>query len=316
MTTGMPETAPLTSLAVLVVNFGAADVLEENLRRSLGDDFPGQVVIADNYFSEAERERVTRTCERNGWHLLAIETNVGYGGGNNRAAAYAIEQGATELLLLNPDAWLSPDAIVGLHDRVVEDRLLQVSPTILRPDGRTYSAEFDLHLGIGEMKAASRRPPGTDPSSVHTWVSGACFMISAALWQRVGGFDEAYFLYWEDVDLSRRIVLAGGRVAADPTITAVHDEGVTHRSGGNPRHKSPTYYYYNVRNRLLYATKHLPPSASRRWVLSSPVSAYRVLLQGGRRQFIRPTQNIWPALRGAVAGVREWRRYRRGASSF
>jgi glycosyltransferase involved in cell wall biosynthesis len=124
------------------------------------------------------------------------------------------------------------------------------------------------------------------------------------MWQRIGGFDDDYFLYWEDVDLSRRVVNAGGSVRADGTLHAVHDEGSTHRHADAGPAKSPTYYYYNARNRLLYAAKHLPASDQRRWLRTTPLASYRILLQGGRRQFVRPLRSFWPALKGSWHGIR------------
>lgn len=294
----------LASLAVLVVNYGSHEIVESNLARSLTSAFTGQVIVVDNYSSDAERIAIEDVCERHGWDLLALPRNEGFGGGNNRAAARAIARGATELLLINPDAWLELDTICALQDQVRDDRMLQIAPTVLRPDGSLYTAAVDLHLDIGEMRSARRRPPDTKPDQIHTWVSGACFAISTELWERVGGFDEDYFLYWEDADLSRRVVQVGGTVRADDALQAVHDEGATHRGSSSQRVKSPTYYYYNARNRLLYAAKHLSPTDRRRWVFTTLRATYRILLQGGRRQFIHPSRNLWPASRGSWDGFR------------
>ncbi|GAB3598417.1 glycosyltransferase [Microbacterium tumbae] len=306
---------PLATLAVLVVNYGSHEIVEANLAKSLSDGFAGQVIVVDNFSTAAERSAIAAACERHGWDLLALPRNEGFGGGNNRAAARAIENGATELLLVNPDASLSPETIRALQAQVREDRGLQLAPTVLRPNGALYTAEVDLHLGIGEMRGRGRRPAGTDPDSIHTWVSGACFAISTELWERIGGFDDDYFLYWEDVDLSRRVVDAGGTVRADPTLRAVHDEGATHRSSGAGQAKSPIYYYYNARNRLLYAAKHLGPADRRRWLRTTPRASYRILLQGGRRQFIHPLRTFWPALRGSLHGIRLLRAAERAGSA-
>lgn len=298
---------PLVHLAVLVVNFGSHEVVEANLTRSLGHGFPGQVVVVDNFSTEQERDAISEVCARHGWTLLALPANEGFGGGNNRGAQVAIDRGATELLLVNPDAWLSEETIRRLHEQVRADRGLQLAPVVLRPDGSLYTAEVDLHLGLGEMRSTNRRPSDADPGRIHTWVSGACFMMSTELWRRLGGFDEDYFLYWEDVDLSRRVVQLGGSVRADPSLFAVHDEGTTHRAEGERRAKSPIYYYYNSRNRLLYAAKLLPRDDGRRWMRQTLRASYRILLQGGRRQFVNPRRTIWPALRGSLDGMRLWR---------
>lgn len=307
----IPESDLLSSLAILVVNYGSHDVVEENLVRSLEGTFTGQVIVVDNFTTDAERKAIREMCQRHGWTAVTLDSNEGFGGGNNRAAEVAIRRGATELLLLNPDAWLSIDTIRRMQARVRADAMLQLAPVVLRPDGRVYGAEVDLHLELGEMRATKWRPADADPDQIHTWVSGACFMISKFLWQKLDGFDEDYFLYWEDVDLSRRVVQLGGTVRADSDLSAVHDEGTTHRTVGENRAKSPIYYFYNARNRLLYAAKFLSGADGKRWVRQTPRASYRILLQGGRRQFVNPRLTFWPALRGSIAGVRLWRAHHR-----
>ncbi|WP_090591642.1 glycosyltransferase family 2 protein [Auraticoccus monumenti] len=289
-------------MAIVVVNYGASAMVEGNLLRTVGDGFAGSVVVVDNFSSDAERQAVTEVCSRNTWLLVPSEVNSGYGGGNNLGVRAAIAAGATEVLLLNPDAHIGTDDLARLQQRVRQQPMTLLAPLVVRPDGRVYSASTDLHLRTGEMLATRRRPGGVRDSDVHVWVSGACMMLSTRLWSHVGGFDEAYFLYWEDVDLCRRVVLAGGDVAVDESCTAVHDEGGTHGFEGPSRAKSPIYYYYNVRNRMLYARLHLPARDRRRWALRAPLVAYRILLQGGRRQLVHPGRTVWPALRGVVHG--------------
>ncbi len=309
----MPRRAPdpLSTLAVLVVNYGTHDIVEANVRCSLGPDFAGCVVVVDSFSDRTEREAIADVCRRNAWTCVALDTNPGFGGGTNRGAEVALRLGATELLMLNPDAWLDLEAVRTLQKQVREDPMAMVAPVVTRPDGRLYSAEVDLHLHRGEMLSRRKRPPGTQPDRVHTWVSGACLMLSNRLWEACGGFDEEYFLYWEDVDLCRRVVEAGGRVRVEESCRAVHDEGSSHKFDGSPRAKSPIYYYYNTRNRLMYAAKHLDASDQRRWARATPMVSYRILLQGGRRQLVHPGRSVWPAVKGSWDGLRYLRHHRR-----
>jgi GT2 family glycosyltransferase len=306
-----PAEDALSTLAVLMVNFGTHELVEANLRRSLGPDFPGSVVVVDSFSDLDERQALGEVCLRNGWTCLALDTNPGFGGGNNRAAEAALRLGCTELLMLNPDAWLDLETVRSLQEQVRQDPMTLVAPVVVRPDGRLFSAEVDLHLDRGEMLGRRKRPPGTPEDRVHTWVSGACLMISSRLWRGCGGFDEEYFLYWEDVDLCRRIVEAGGGVRVDDSCRAVHDEGSSHGFDGPPRAKSPIYYYYNTRNRLMYAAKHLGRDDQRRWARATPRVSYRILLQGGRRQLVRPGRSLWPAVKGSWHGLRYLRTHRR-----
>ena len=139
------------------------------------------------------------------------------------------------------------------------------------------------------------------------WVSGACFAISRTLWEHIGGFDDAYFLYWEDVDLSKKVWDAGGEVRVLQTASAVHDEGGTHEDRTGGRAKSETYYYYNIRNRMLFARLRLDPDTRRRWRRRDGQVSWGILMQGGRRQL--SGRGPWRALlrgfrdgRGNVSG--------------
>ncbi len=313
----MTTTGHDRTLAVIVVNFGAHALVEENLLASTGADFGGRVVVVDNLASEQDRTAMRQICESHHWTFVPSAFNSGFGGGNNLGVEAARSLGCREFLFLNPDARLDPAAVTRLHQRVLDEPMVLVAPLVLRPDGRVFSEEVDLHLDDGHMVARSRRATHVDPARLHTWVSGACFLMSDQLWEASGGFDEQYFLYWEDVDLCHRVVKAGGAIAVDRDAVAVHDEGRTHDFDGPRRAKSPIYYRYNTRNRLVYAAIHLSAADRRRWLRHTVGASYAIVLQGGRRQFLRPDRSLWPALRGTVEGLVAYRRIlrRRGAEA-
>ena len=289
-------------LAVVVVNYGTHQLVAENLPKVVAGGVARQVLVVDNFSGETERRQVQELCDARGWTLLAMDANLGFGGGVNEGVRQALASGARELLVVNPDAWLDPDTVRALQARVRADPDLLLAPVVTKPDGRLYAALAELRLRRGEMGAPDPGVPTPEPGTVR-WVSGACFMVSAELWTRVGGYDEDYFLYWEDVDLSARVAQAGGRVAVADDLHAQHVEGASHDFDGGGRAKSPIYYYFNTRNRLLYAAKHVTGRDRLRWVLATPVLSYRILLQGGRRQLVRPGSTLWPALRGTLAGL-------------
>jgi GT2 family glycosyltransferase len=212
------------------------------------------------------------------------------------------------MLLLNPDAVIAPAAARALFDAVAADPDALIAPRILRPDGTVWSEGADVSLVDGRMTSARRRPQPPERRA-EPWLSGACLCIGRALWERVHGFADGYFLYWEDVDLSFRVRRAGGRLAVLEGVTATHAEGGTQQAGAEhgATAKSAGYYYFNIRNRMLFAALNLPDDDLRTWLRASRRVAWEILLQGGRRQFLRPAG----PLRARWRGLRDGRRIAR-----
>ena len=283
----------LDDVALVVVSYGSSGLLAANLPRTAGDSGV-RVVVVDSFSGDQERAAVTRLAADHGWDLLTPGTNVGFGGGSNLGAAHALATGSRVLVLLNPDAWTDPAGLAALADAARSRGRALVAPPIHRPDGGVYSRGLTyLHLADGTM--SGRR---TAPDDV-PWLSGACLAVGAELWTELGGFDEDYFLYWEDVDLSWRALALGARLEVADGAHVVHDEGGTQESRG--RAKSETYYRYDIRNRMMFARKNLGPAAVRRWRRALPRAARAVALRGGRRQFVEG----FAPWRGVARGVVE-----------
>jgi GT2 family glycosyltransferase len=305
----------LAGVAVLVVNYGSSGLLVENLLPLSRSAPELTVVVVDNLTTDAERTRVRGLAAAEGWLLVLPDTNTGFGRGMNIAAARARAEGAVSVLLLNPDARIEAVSVAGLVERARIEPRTMVAPRILRPDGSVWFEGSDLYLDDGRIRSRRRRPEGSP--RVEEWLTGACLLLSTELYQRAGGFDEDYFLYWEDVDFSRRVRDAGGSLRVLSEVTAVHAEGGTQASAGlasSGQTKSAVYYRYNIRNRMLFAAKHLGDDDLEKWNRTALRVSWEILLQGGRKQFLRSPGllGIWfRAVREARGIARDEQRRRR-----
>ena len=301
----------LARSAILVVSYGTPELLEHNLARVAQAVPEANVVVVDSYSTEEVRRRTRALCEEHDWMLVEPEDNTGFGGGMNLAAARATAAGAELLLLLNPDAVLGRETVLSLLARAEREPRSLVAPVLTDSDGRVVADRAVVCLADGSMRSP-RSPSPIPPGGTHPWLSGACLALSARLFETVDGFDERYFLYWEDVDFSQRVVRSGGVLVLAREAVAVHDEGGTQRDEDAGPAKSDTYYYYNARNRLLYAALQLDSATRRRWAVTAPAAARTIFLRGGRRQLLRSRSGLRAAWAGTRDGLRLMRRSARG----
>lgn len=300
-------------VALICVNYGSSHLLADNFAPLAADQAVHGVVV-DNLSSAEERARAQSLAEANGWRLLTPDGNLGFGQAVNLAVA-ELRDDFNRFVVINPDATMSLEALARLVEAASGAEPTLAAPKIQRPDGSDWFTGSDLYLADGSIRASAKRPPGAE---VRAWLTGAVLAFDLRTWDLVGGFDDDYFLYWEDVDLCWRLEDAGARLRVVGDAIAVHSEGGTQAHGGLSRSgqaKSAIYYYYNIRNRLLFGAKHLPRARWRQWLRHTPRVSWQILLQGGRRQFLSRQAPIIPLVRGMVEGVRLGRRIRRTQSA-
>lgn len=296
------EAAPGTPrLGVVVVNYGSSDLLAENLPPGLASTSDAQIVVVDNFSTEQERSAVRSLAAARGWELVQSAENVGFGEGVNAGVLRAAEVGCRVFVALNPDAKASPAVLRALAREAGEHQRALISPALARSDGRPFYRGASIDLRTGEIRGGWVGPGDPD---ARNWLSGACLAFSGETWAELGGFSEGYFLYWEDVDLSLRAAKAGIALVFREDLTVIHDEGGTHRVSGE--RKSPLYYYYNTRNRLVLASRLIAPADRKAWLLSTPRASFRIWKRGGRRQLLTQPAGAWAAVRGTLAGVRTY----------
>lgn len=288
----------IVDYAVIVVNYGDPALVEANLGEDIDADDGAHVILVDNFSSAQSRDAARALCRARGWTFVPSE-NLGFGAGVNRGVAAARTLGHDALITLNPDAVASAEVLRSLASHLHDSPSSLVSPAMDSGDGLPHFRGAQVHRRTGQMRS-SWSPHDDDPEWAN-WLSGACLGFSATAFDVLGGFSEEFFLYWEDVDISRRAVEHGLRLDLREDLRIVHDEGGTQQSS-DARAKSSTYYYYNVRNRLLFGRRHARGGDWARWVLATPGQSSLIWRRGGRRQFLTQPGGLLAAVRGAIAG--------------
>jgi GT2 family glycosyltransferase len=267
------------SVAAIIVNYNAGPSLTEALASLAADRaVDWEIVVVDNASTDASLDGVAAVSDAASTRILRNTDNVGFGRAVNQGLRVT---SAPWVLVMNPDCTLEAGAGGALID-VLEQHAdcALVGPRVLDPDGAVQGSargDPDMLTGVfGRTSIVRRWWPGAaaaarnvvdvhsvqGKSAVVDWVSGACFMARRTALEQVGGFDERYFLYWEDADLCRRLRATGWNVRYAPVATAVHQVG---RSSRTARVQSIRAFH---RSAYLYYATHVAPS---------PVSPRRLL---------------------------------------
>jgi GT2 family glycosyltransferase len=270
------------------VNYHSEHLLASNLVGS-GIDRVAEVVVVDNSTIDRHRAGMRELAHRESWTLVDAGGNIGFGAAANRGADLAIENGAEVVVFLNPDARLD---VANLQILIASlDNNSICAPRIVDAGGAIWFEGGALNVRRGTV---SHRP------GAHDWFTGACLALRSEIWTRLGGFDERFFLYWEDVDLSRRCIEAGGQLRLVRDAVAVHEAGGTQPGEGG---KSALYVRFNSRNRLLFVRKHYSKAAALRALPFSLSYGYR-LYRRARPHGVRQTLSVLAALlQGTLSGI-------------
>jgi GT2 family glycosyltransferase len=240
-----------------VVHYNTPTRLQECLARlERQGDACGEIVVVDNS-SSSDPVKPLGTDQR--WRLHQAQANLGFGGACNLGASLT---NSDYLLFLNADLMLDSGACESLLALAEENpRTAVVGPRIYAADGeielsaRSFPSVWTGALGRSTLATRLLRRVGGPPRQVsialsdHTtsvdWVSGACVLVRRSAFDEVGGFDEGYWMYWEDADLCRRLTDRGWDTILCVEATAHH---ITGSSGQTERtieafHTSAARYY-------------------------------------------------------------------------
>ena len=244
------------TVSVVVVAYNSGPTLANCLGALKGQSFTDfEVLLVDNAESGGGDDGPAKAAKADpSIALISPGENLGFAAGNNLAARQATGQW---LVLLNPDAYAAPDWL---------ERLLGAAarwPTHRAFTSRQLMDEDPLRLdGMGDVMFGAGIPyrGGYGQADAGGWIEGEVFspcgaamMIDRDLFLSLGGFDESFFCYCEDVDLGFRLQLAGEKVLVVPSAVVRHEGSA---SSGGPA--SDFAVFHGTRNRLWMLVKDLP----------------------------------------------------------
>ena len=220
-------------VSAVVVSYNSAAYLPDCVR-SLRSEGVDDLVVGDNASSD-DSVAVVRAADPSA-QVVEAGGNLGFGSGANRGVA---RTSGDFVLILNPDTVVEPGTVKALAEALERDPgLAVVGPRMENVDGSVYPSVRRFpnmtvafgHAFLGLVWPRNRytrsyRMLDWDhdrPAGDVDWVGGACFLVRRAAFDAVGGFDEAYFMYVEDVDLCWRLGQAGWRIGYEPAGRVVH----------------------------------------------------------------------------------------------
>lgn len=237
-----PQAGPVPELSVVLVSYESRTDLERLLPTVFTQGLELEVLVVDNHPGDGTADwlRIAYPSVR----VIPRPDNPGYAGGNNTGIT---EARSRYVLILNPDTELHPGALGVLLEAIRAHPQALIGAKLLNPDGTVNAAGNQMHYsGITTCRglhAPAERHRGLEPVPL---LSGAVLIAAKETWVELGGFDEDYWMYLEDTDLSLRARLRGY------PLFCANDALITHhyRLGMNPRK-----FYYLERNRLLTLCK-------------------------------------------------------------
>lgn len=254
-----PMTAP--DLSIIIVNWNTRDLLADCLH-SLDRTVNGlnyEVWVVDNASTDGSAEMMRAAFP--GVHLVRNPENIGFARANNQAIRMSAGR---YVLLLNSDAAATPDAVARLVRLAnAHPRAGIVGARLLNPDGSFQAShtpfpglwrEFLILSGLGRFLHGqwypSRGPEEERGSQPVDYVEGACLLVRRQAFNEVGGLDEGYFMYSEEVDWCCAMKRSGWEVWYEPQARIIH------HGGASSRHRRTGREADLYRSRVRFFRKH------------------------------------------------------------
>ena len=288
----------MNSLAIIVLNWNGADDTLNCVESLQQQTLRPEIIIVDNNSSDDSVERFedhVKSQKKDAPILIKNSQNLGFAGGINTGLVYAKEHNFEYIGVLNPDAIADKHWLKSLYTELTSHPSAGIATgLLLRRDGNTIDTSGDFYTTWGLPGPRNRDEPTANapdqPGEIFGATGGGALYCTAML-SDIGLFDEDFFMYYEDVDLSFRAQLAGWKVRYTPKAIAYHKVGASSQ-------KVPGLAMFNTfKNLPLVLIKNVPGRLF--WTIGARFFlTYWLIFASAIRH-----GNGWPALRGIFASL-------------
>lgn len=292
-----PVDSPIyPSVYPIIVNWNLADDTIDCTRSLLAAGArPGNIIVVDNGSTDGSVERLRRELGDT-ITLISSPQNLGFAGGNNLALRHALDCGAEWLLPINNDTCVAPTFFAELAAAAQQHPDTRViGPLILYHDEPQRVWSLGDRLIPGTLITYSRWRNKIAPATLASWVevdflNACCFLAHRGVWETIGLFDAAFFMYAEDVDFCWRARRAGFRLGSATQARMWHkvsrSTGVYH----------PQARYWRVNNQIAVYRRYARPWQTPvmfAYTLSRSLKLAATDLAHGRAALARHTLRAW-----------------------
>ncbi len=286
-------------VSIIIVSYNTCSLLCDCIAsvKALTKGCSYEIIVVDNASCDGSVEKVRSMFPD--VTVIASSVNLGFGRANNLGVSHSC---GDYLFLLNSDTVLLSDTVTFLHEYMLKNAdVYTAGCSLVKEDGCSPNISF------GTFPSASmeiqylwsrlfRKSPGVVDMSVPfdvDFVSGADMMIPRSVFERSGGFDESFFLYYEETDLQKRFAAENGRRVIVPGEKIIHLEGGSFASGGlsynrfmNSQHSYNRYVSKHfsglgyVWMRFIICILRLTVFFMADWNWRERLSAYRCVIKG------------------------------------
>lgn len=254
-------------IAIVILNYkGAQNTLEciTSINAANKNDINMELIVVDNNSQDDSQKKLKKL---NNIKLILNSENLGFTGGMNTGIRYALENGATQVILLNNDTIVDRDFLknfckASLRGDIVAPKIYfapgyefhkkrykksELGKVIWYAGGKIdWQNVIGTHLGVDEVDTGQ-----FNSSKEIDFATGCCLLIKKEVFEKIGLLDNKYFLYLEDMDFCVRAKKNGFKIIFEPTSIIWHKNASS--AGGSG---SSLQDYYFTRNRLIFAFKY------------------------------------------------------------